>query len=128
MNRMRNLCHLGQGVQLAWCPAVMLLSGIGARLYNTHRAGVCLPGMPAAEERLHDHPWLLQDLRELEQRHGQSAVVLRMEFKRGLHPFYPARRPPAAPALRGAAAGRAVQPPHAPAAELGPLAPAERPH
>ena len=32
---------------------------------------------------------LLQDLRELEQRHGQSTVVLRMEFKRGLHPFYP---------------------------------------
>ena len=30
-----------------------------------------------------------QDLDELKEKHGQSQVLLRMEFKRGLHPFYP---------------------------------------
>ena len=32
---------------------------------------------------------MLQDLRQLEEHHGQSELVLRMQFKRGLHPFYP---------------------------------------
>ena len=31
----------------------------------------------------------MQDLRRLEEEHGQSQLVLRMQFKRGLHPFYP---------------------------------------
>lgn len=34
-------------------------------------------------------PAVKQDLQELEEKHGQSQVMLRMEFKRGLHPFYP---------------------------------------
>ena len=32
---------------------------------------------------------MLQDLRQLEEVHGQRQLVLRMVFKRGLHPFYP---------------------------------------
>lgn len=32
---------------------------------------------------------MLQDLRQLAQEHGQCEIVLRMEFKRGLHPFFP---------------------------------------
>lgn len=35
---------------------------------------------------LHD---VLQDLKQLVQRAGRGEVVLRMHFKRGLHPFYP---------------------------------------
>lgn len=39
-----------------------------------------------ALKRLHA---VLQDLRQLEEQHGQSELVLHMQFKRGLHPFYP---------------------------------------
>jgi len=53
-------------------------------------AGMCTGsrGTSGKRARPHAEP-TLQDMAELERRHGQADVRLRLRFKRGLYPFYP---------------------------------------
>ena len=69
-----------------------------------------------------------QELKELEKRHVQSQVVLRMEFKRGLHPFYPPDSAAGEAAMPAAADRGSVQSSHAAACQLGSMAAPEGPH